>query len=175
MKRCRSKRELPETAMGYVLESLAPYTDANRKLTFRPHEFFNDLENIERQKEKLKRTHPYKRSTLQQAFSKAKRNDYLEFNEFGMPVLTEAGRRKIQPYRASKLSAGAYLLVVFDIPEYNRDLRDHLRRIFKELEFEQIQKSVWKTQYDHRALLREEIKFHGLREQVQVYEAIRIT
>jgi len=51
MKRSRSTKVLPNTALAYVLESLIPYSDANIKLAFKPHLFFNDLENIARQKQ----------------------------------------------------------------------------------------------------------------------------
>lgn len=38
---------------------------------------------------------------------------------------------------------GHWRLVIFDIPETNREARDHVRRLLKELGFRQLQLSVW--------------------------------
>lgn len=174
MKRCYSSKELPDSSLKYVLESLIPYTDANLKLSFSPNLFFNDLENIDWQRNEHKQRRRYKRSTLRQAYYWAKREKLIVCNEHGVPFLTEEGKQKIKPYRPTKLGKDAYLLVTFDIPEKQRFLRDHFRRLLKEMEFKQIQKSVWKSEYDFREVLENEIKLHSMGEKVNVYEATKI-
>lgn len=174
MKRCYSSKELPDSSLRYVLEALVPYTDANLKLSFSPNLFFNDLENIGRQRSKYKQKQSYKQSTMRQAYYRAKREKLIDCDEDGVPFLTEEGKQKIKPYRPTKLGKDACLLVTFDIPEKQRFLRDHFRRLLKEMEFKQIQRSVWKSEYDFREVLENEIKLHDMRNNVNVYEASKI-
>jgi CRISPR-associated endonuclease Cas2 len=169
VKRSYSNRELPDSALKYVLEGLIPYTDANLKLSFSPNTFFNDLENIGRQKRRN-----YRRQTFRNYFYRAKKQGLIVVDQNGIPRLTEKGRQKIRPYKPQKLGSSAYLLVAFDIPEEERTKRNHLRLLLKELEFTKVQRSLWASKYDHRNYLEEEIKAHELRDHVQVYECIRI-
>jgi len=62
-------------------------------------------------------------------------------------------------------------MLVFDIPEDERHKRDRLRLLLRELSFEQVQKSVWTSENDHRDYIRAEIHDFGLDEYVQLYES----
>lgn len=95
--------------------------------------------------------------------------------EDGIPRLTDEGWKRVKPYRPEKLRGSVRLMVIFDIPEEERHKRRHIRMLLKELQFEQEQKSVWTTAYDHRSYLREEIKTLGLQSYVRTYECARIT
>lgn len=65
-------------------------------------------------------------------------------------------------------------MVIFDIPENERNLRDHLRLLLKELKFKKVQQSVWVCKYDFREYITAEIKENGLQKYVQVYESRKI-
>jgi hypothetical protein len=158
------KRPLPQTALQYVLLALVPYTDANLKLAFKPHAFFNDLEKISN-----------KRSTaLKQAYNRAMSDGYFYMNKAGGPILTAAGRKSVAPFVAKRLGKGARLLVIFDISEDEAWKRQRLRRLLNYLNFQQVQKSVWATNMDYRQIIRNEIKEINLQGCVQVHEAIEL-
>jgi len=70
--------------------------------------------------------------------------------------LTEKGaeellRRKID--QAEELPDGAVCLVVFDVPEVKKKLRDQLRFLLMSLGFSPLQKSVWISPFDVASLL----------------------
>lgn len=152
--------------MHYILSGLIPYTEANLKLAFRPHAFFNDLEKIDSIKAN--------KQSLKSAYYRAVKRGLIVLDDAGNPRLTEKGRRKIQPYKPVKLKIGARLIVIFDIPEQERYKRTRMRTLLRELSFQQIQKSVWESRYDHREYLRLEIAEMQLHEYVKVYEASQI-
>jgi len=61
-------------------------------------------------------------------------------------ALTDKGRVKILKHkiaRCKSLSKGQYVMVIFDIPESQRRLRNELRWVLKQNKFVQIQLSVW--------------------------------
>lgn len=147
------------SSIGYILEALLPYSDANFKLLFKPHQFFKDLEKISN----------YKRRTIQNAFYELRKKGLIEF-EGGIPRLTEKGFTRLQAYKPSKLK-NAYFMIIFDIPESERNKRQKLRLLLRELKFVQVQKSVWITQYDIRDYLKAEVKDLQLDEYVKVFEA----
>ncbi|HTE22677.1 MAG TPA: CRISPR-associated endonuclease Cas2 [Candidatus Limnocylindria bacterium] len=178
MKRLYGQKQLPVSSLRYVLEALIPYSDANIKLAFKPNAFFNDLENIDRQKEwqkkRSKNSEPYQRDRLQAAFHRARKKGLVVVGEDGDVYLTEKGRQSVQPYTAKKLNKDVYLMVIFDIPEDQRTKRRHLRLLLKELKFAKVQQSVWVTKYDFKELIRQEVKALNLGSCVEVYEAARI-
>lgn len=65
-------------------------------------------------------------------------------------------------------------MVIFDIPESSAAIRQRLRDLLKELEFKQIQKSVWSTEFDHRETLVEAIAELKAGKYVQIYEAAKL-
>lgn len=167
LNRYRKNLQVQRSAMSYILESLVPFTNANLNLVFSPNRFFNELEKIDAEQR-------YKRQTLRNSFYLAKRKGLIEFDDEGIPRLTEKGERHMTPYVPQKLSGDARLFVIFDIPETERRKRLRLRTILQELKFQQVQKSVWMTSYDHRNYLRAEIEYSGLAGYVEVYEANRL-
>lgn len=77
-------------------------------------------------------------------------------------VLTEDGRRKVLKYRLEELKLkkpekwdGLFRVIIFDIPENKKGVREMFRKKLKDLEFYQLQKSVFVTQYE----CRDEIEF----------------
>lgn len=87
-----------------------------------------------------------------------------------VPRLTVKGKLKLAPFEPETLGKEAQLMIIFDIPEHSSLLRTRLRRLLKNLQFEQAQKSVWLTKYDYRDILQEAIEELDLAECVQLYE-----
>lgn len=166
MKRVRSHKELPESALKYILEAFIPYTDANIKLAFKPAWFFRDLERIDRNRR-------YKKETLKKAYYKAVKANLIELDDKGVPRLTTKGQVYLKPFRPKRLK-GSKLMVIFDIPEVQRSKRNHLRLLLVELKFKQVQKSVWVSDYDSREYLQEEIRVYKLAQYVEIYEAKKL-
>lgn len=155
---------MPDSALVYVLWSMVPYSEPNLKLAFLPHMYFADLERISNKK----------KQTLKNAYYKAQKQGLIEMNSQNIPRLTEKGQKRIKPYKPEYLSKEAGLIVMFDIPEKERWKRDRLRTLLRELSFEQVQKSVWVSEFDHREYLKAEIKQIGLADFVAVYEARKL-
>ncbi len=147
----------------YILEGFIPYTNANLKLTYKPNEFFNELERISRIKER----------SLRSAYYRAVKEGLVEVGTDNVPRLTPKGISRIKKYKPQKLG-NSRLIIIFDIPEEERHKRDHLRLLLKELSFHKLQQSVWATDYDHRDYLAAEIEANDLKPYVQVFEAVRI-
>jgi DNA-binding transcriptional regulator PaaX len=150
----------PSTIL-YILAALVPYTEPNLKLSFKPSQFFNDLERLSK--------NGVKAGTIRTTYHRALKQGLVKLDG-NIPRLTEKGRHKIKPYHAKKLK-GAQLMITFDIPEKERQKRTHLRLLLKELSFKQVQKSVWMSQNDHRKYLAAEINAHKLEKYVEIFEA----
>lgn len=84
------------------------------------------------------------------------------------------GSKQLKRYEPQKLKGDASVLVIFDIPEEVRVLRDRLRITLRELKFVQVQQSVWQSNYDVVEYLIDDLERNNLRPYVQVHEAIRI-
>ena len=153
------------SSLHYVLSGLVPYSEANLKLSFSPNRFFNDLEMLN--------SNDYRAATLQGSYYRAIKNGLVEISD-GMPRLTADGKRRLDRYQPQLLPNSAAVLLIFDIPESHRQLRNRLRATLRELYFTQVQQSVWQTEYDVIEYLTETIQAEGLEEYVQIYEAIRI-
>lgn len=154
-----SRRGNPQSALLFVLKGLIPYTKENMMLAFKPNTFFNELEKISR----------YKKWTLEKAFYEAQRQKLIE-KDANIVKLTEAGKKIVRPFVAQRLANGAKLMVIFDIPEDRSVVRARFRRILKQLSFEQVQKSVWITPYDHEDSVKEIVSELELQDYVQLYE-----
>lgn len=97
-----------------------------------------------------------KRKKIQDSLSALKRRKFLQekiINNSKGYVLTPKGRLKVfklelKDYKKKKLQSGNYLMVFFDIPEKIRRTRNAFRFYLKELGFEQLQKSIWVSQFD---------------------------
>jgi hypothetical protein len=145
--------------MIFVLKSLIPYSNENFMLAFKPHLFFAELEKISY----------YKRRSLENALRLAERQKLIE-RQANVVRLTEAGKSVIRPFVAQQLPNGARLMVIFDIPEDKAVIRNRFRRSLQAWHFDQIQKSVWVTVYDHRQSVKELATELDISENVQLYE-----
>lgn len=155
--------KLPDTAMRYVLEALLPYSDANLKLAYKPHAFFNDLEKISR----------YSRASIRKAYYTARRQGLVTLTDAGTPILSELAIDSLRPYTPQRLD-NSKILVMFDIPESLKARRSTLRLALKELRFQQVQKSVWSSKYDSRDILRKIISNLAIDDYVEIFEALPI-
>ncbi len=153
MKKYRSSRQL-------LLEALIPYTEANIKLAFKPSLFFSDLEKASR----------YKQRSLQNSFYKLKKQGFIEFGQDGQPYVTDKGMAQLQLYRPKKIK-DAHIMVIFDIPEEDRNKRNQLRALLRQLRFVKTQQSVWMTKYECRQYLTAEIERLDLKDYVKVFES----
>lgn len=154
----------PSEATKYVLKAFLPYSEANLYLSFKPSLFFQELEKKSGQK----------RRSLESAYYRLVKKGLIKIDENNIPRLTDHGKREAKIYKPTRLKFGAHLMVIFDIPEEQRQKRRRLRILLRELSFKQIQQSVWETQYDHREYLRSEIAEMELQDYVRVYETAPI-
>lgn len=158
------KKSLRERSpLIYVLIGLIPYSKPNLLLTYRPNQFFRELEKISK----------YKQSTLRSAHWRAQRQGLVIKRE-DLITLTAKGRLKVAPFVAKKFSGQGQLMIIFDIPEDQSSKRQKFRQVLKEWQFKQIQKSVWSTNKDYRDELMELIKQLNLDGYVQLYESSRL-
>lgn len=148
----------------FILKSFIPYTDANISLAISPAKFFYELEKRSKIKER----------TLRSTYYRSIKQGMIEVDDSLTPRLTTKGLAKIEKYKPAKLNTDAHLLVIFDIPESERDKRRHLRLLLRELAFQKIQQSVWASPFDHRKYLTAEIKYYNLERYVIVYEAAKL-
>ncbi len=147
--------------MAYVLAALVPYTAPNMKLAFSPKQFFSELESISR----------YKRATLQKALWEAQRRGLIDRTQQTITI-TSKGNRYLEPYVAERLGKDARLMVIFDVPEERAFARRQLRAMLRAWHFEQVQRSVWISRYDHRQALKELIDELKIKDCVKVYEVL---
>lgn len=147
------------SSLEHILRGLLPYSRENMLLSFKPHQFFSELE----QKTKKKQT------VLQTALSRAIRQGYVERVD-GIPCLTEKGRARIQLLTATRLRNNVYLMVAFDIPEEIRAKRRKLRNFLQMHDFEQVQRSIWVSRLDYRRELRMVCDELNINEHVLIYE-----
>ena len=144
----------------YVLAALVPYSQPNLKLVFSSKHFFADLYKIDR----------YKNQTLRNAYHRCIKQGLVEIDtQSGMPTITAKGKKTLSLYKGKYLK-NSQLMVIFDIPEVNKYKRQQLRLLLKQLEFKQVQKSVWVSQKDSREYLNSEIKRLNLNKDVLLFE-----
>jgi hypothetical protein len=159
---CKQQGILPKSALRYTLEAFVPYTEANTLLAFKPSIFFNELERIDPQK--------YSRATVRKAYYEARRRRLITMNDDGVPIVSEEAKRQIRPYKPKRLKR-AKIMVIFDIPELESQKRRWFRLLLRELKFEQVQKSVWQSEYDCAEILSAGILEQRIEKYVRVYEA----
>ncbi len=146
------------SATSYVLEGLIPFTDANLNLTFRPSQFFRELE---------KRS-PHKQKSLANAYYRAQTKGIVRRID-GHFAISDKYIQKIHHQVAKKLPDGQIMLVVYDIPENLRNKRRELRSLLTQLEFSQQQRSVWVSSYNHFEPVLALIGALKIKQYVQVY------
>lgn len=99
-----------------------------------------------------------KRGVLKTAIKRLEKRKLVSWSEVdGSPklVLTENGKKKVLQYRIEELKIkkpkiwdGLFRVIIFDIPENKKGVREMFRKKLKELEFYQLQKSVFVSQYE---------------------------
>lgn len=97
-----------------------------------------------------------------------KRRKWIEARKAGdrlMIRLTEKGGRQVlrdQLFMTKKSCLNGLCLVVFDIPESERRVRNFFRRFLRECEFTMLQRSIWFSEKDVSVLLLEFVQQHKL-------------
>jgi len=114
----------------------------------------------------------YSATSFRTAYGRAVKRGLIKFDGNKMKLSLEA-RQTIQPFIARNLQGGK-LMVIFDIPEDRARLRQKLRYILKQLEFNQVQQSVWMTDRDYKSIITETIEALNLTDYVQLYEVVRL-
>lgn len=96
-----------------------------------------------------------------QALEKKRLLQWKKEGKYFVPVLTRVGRKLAEIYRMGEMSIhkpkvwdGRWRLVLFDVPEKEKETRDYFRRQLKRLNFFEFQKSVFVTPYDCRRKMR---------------------
>ncbi|MBW3569374.1 CRISPR-associated endonuclease Cas2 [Candidatus Parcubacteria bacterium] len=125
-----------------ILKAFIPFTEENMLLAYKPNQFFNRLEYLDRLVELTKAN----RQTVQSTISRAKRAGLLKVDEKGILQTTWRGKIKTKVRPNKKLRK--YLVIIFDVPETRRRDRNQLRAYLRANYCEMVQKSVWKTKYD---------------------------
>lgn len=146
------------TILGYILESIIPYTDANLNLVFRPSNFFRELERRDK-------ASPV---TLRSTYYRAKAKGLIVYAD-GIVSLSAKAQQKIASASAPSLPTSQSLMVAFDIPEDMSHKRRQLRSLLKELKFTQAQRSVWVSSVDHREMVLSLISELGLSPYAKVF------
>ncbi len=84
----------------------------------------------------------------------------LKENEEGFLCLTEKGQEKLDSYRLSEYKLlipktwdKKWRVLIFDIPEYRKSLRDKIRKELTKINFARVQDSVWIFPYDCEELV----------------------
>lgn len=104
--------------------------------------------------------------SLSSTINRLKNQGYLEKIEKKGRIgymITEKGRSKIDRFLFDReVWDGRWRMVVFDIPEEKKKLRDFFRGKLSHLGFKQLQKSVWVTPFDVLDDIEEIINEYGL-------------
>ncbi len=107
---------------------------------------------------------PNPRQRLREALSRMKRKGLVKFVERDgryLPALTAKGKQEAVKIRVGLARIpkplrwdGRWRVVVFDIPEKRRHLRDTVRGLVRNLGFVRLQDSVWAHPYDCEELIK---------------------
>ena len=125
------------SALSYVIEGLVPYTRANLQLIFKPGAFFRELESRSNTKA----------TQLQRAYYRARKQGVILYKD-GEFIIDPIYLAKARLDHAKPLPYSQTMLVIYDIPEQYATRRRQLRDLLRQLDFIQIQKSVWQTDID---------------------------
>ena len=151
------------SALVFILKGLMPYSRENLMLSYKPNQFFNELE----------KQSGYSRKALDEAIRRAKHKGLI-IKTNGELRLTKLGQRQARPYVATRLK-DAKLMVIFDVPNQESAKRRQLRLLLRQWNFKMVQRSVWITDFDHRKSVEEAVKELELGGCVRVYECSLIS
>ena len=96
-----------------------------------------------------------KKEYLKRSYKRLLKSGFLEEDEKGFVSITEKGRARMREYEiinknnslAQKWD-GKWRILIFDVPEKKRILRDGIRRTLTAMNFKHLQHSVWIYPYD---------------------------
>ena len=131
------------------------YKSLEQEMGFKEQSIRSSLERME------------KRGVIERAKTEAG-EQVLQLTNQGMK---EFLRNKLKS--ATPTKKGSLVVVIFDIPELSRTVRDTLRRNLKEFGFKPWQKSVWVSEKDIFDLINDYFKNINLKGQVIVFESSR--
>lgn len=117
-----------------------------------------------------------KKASLSQALKRLRENGLVDFidDEKLIVRLTDYGKEKAVLAKIKfddQKWDGKWRLVIFDIPEKRRAVRDLLRSKLKQWDFIHLQQSVWASKKDCTKVLRDFIKSVGIEAWVMVVES----
>lgn len=120
----------------------------------------------------------YERKMARQTLQRMQEQKLLAVKELGERVrieLTPAGKCEVLKIHIRRKQAllprGEYCLVSFDVPEATRHTREAFRNFLKEVKFERVHHSVWKTRRDVLVPLQELICNLKVERWVKVFRA----
>lgn len=118
---------------------------------------------------------PLKKSALAKALSRLRQKGYIEKEKDEQIIiykLTEVGKyqARIRQVLKEDVWDNKWRVVVFDVPENKRRVRNALRSRLKLWEFKQLQKSVWVGKKNVTVILKKFIKEIGIADWVLVFE-----
>jgi len=153
---------------GDALDAMGIRIPSWHRLTPLDNEFWRALEKKKSRKQ------------FKQFINYLKRKGYIQIanlKEKKGILLTQKGKQKALKTKLSlegpsgleRRKDGKYLMIIFDIPEKKRILRDTLRYFLYSLGFKQFQKSVWISAYDVQKQLEEIIRVYGLENYVRIF------
>lgn len=116
-------------------------------------QYFKIIKSVHKEWKKINRRE------LNQAIKSLYRSKMIEIREGKDEtialVINNAGKKKVLVYNLDEIKInkpkhwdGKWRIVVFDIPEKHKPAREALRKKLKELEFYQMQKSIFVTPYE---------------------------
>lgn len=123
--------------------------------------------------------YPLKKSSLAKSLKRLRENGFIDFVDDKTLTfrLTDSGKDKALWMKMKEVEEkwdGKWRLVIWDIPEKRRTVRNILRNKLKQLGFQQFQKSVWGSKKDCTEILREFVKQVGVADWVMVIESDNI-
>ncbi|MBI4652769.1 hypothetical protein HY750_00755 [Candidatus Kuenenbacteria bacterium] len=131
-------------------------------------EFFKLKRDYERQKE---------RQRFSQLIYYLKKKGYIKIKNLKQKqgaLLTKRGidrvlKIKFKTFEKKKRSDGKWQMIIFDIPEEKRNLRNLLRQNLQILEYKILQKSIWVSPYDVLKETEEIIRKYSLDSYVKLF------
>ena len=117
------------------------------------NEIENDIKNMEE-----------KRKIYQQIYH-LKRFGYINRKGFTLKGLTELAKVKHKRNKNKKWD-GKWRVVIFDIPEKDKHLRNYFRSFLINLDFKKLQNSVWVAPYDDFEEIQDMIKSYSIAQYV---------
>jgi phenylacetic acid degradation operon negative regulatory protein len=118
-------------------------------------------------------------NNLYKAVRQLREKGYLETTKDGHKILlrlTDKGQQELilRKLLEDKNWDGKWRIVIFDIPEKHRKIRNAFRRELRLWQFEQWQKSVWVGKKDVAKEIRKFVKDLNISDWVKVFEAKQI-